>query len=1186
MFARIAGFELRYQMKNPIFWVAVILFFLLAFSLAATPAFPLGGGNVHRNSPVAVMRLQTAFNLFYMFITTAFVANVVVRDDETGFGSIVRSTPITRFQYLIGRFGGAFLAAVVAWLVIPVAMWFATLMPWLDPDTLGPNGIAGYVYGIFVFGLPDILVTGAIFFAAATLTRSMMWTYVCVVALFIAWFVLVQISGQRPEYGDWFGIFEPFGQAALGRTVRYWTPAELNSLLPPLQGVLLINRLLWLGVGVACLALAVNRYRFAEAGAKPGKAERHEPPAEQADLSAPLPDARHHNAAWARFRSRMVVEMKQVFRSPAFLVLLALGGLNSGLSLWFGRDLFGTPTLPLAHAVIPLLRGSFFLFPIIIAIYYAGELVWRERDRRMHEIVDATPLPDWAYVVPKTAAVALVLIATLLFSMVVAFGINLAKEWPHFELGKYLLWYLLPMSVDMVFYAALAVFVQSLSPNKYVGWGVMALFMVAIIVLPLLGFGHNLYLPLQTPDEPLSDMNGAGIYWIGAWWFRLYWGAFCVILLVAAHLLWRRGTETRLMPRLRRLPHRLNGSPGVIAGGALIVFVATGIWIFYNTNILNPYRTGRDREQFLADYEKKYLKYADLPQPTVSKVVLNVALYPSRIDAVTHGSYVMTNLTQAVIPEVHVRTDYDLANAAITFPGAHPKFQDKAFGYRIFALDRPMQPGETRTMSFATERRQVGFRNGGNDTRLVPNGTFLDNFEIAPMIGMDRNGLLKDRARRRRYGLPPELRPAKLEDLSATAQNYIHAGWTTSDITVSTQADQIPIAPGKQVSGNVAAGRRTARFVSDAPILDFFSIQSARYAARHRVYKGINLTVYYHPPHTYNVDRMLNALQYGLDYYQANFGPYQFDQVRILEFPDYASFAQSFANTIPYSEAIGFIADTRDPDKIDAVTYVTAHELGHQWWAHQIVGADMQGSTMLSETLAQYSALMVMKHLYGEDQMRRFLKDELDTYLRARAIEAVEEEPLERVENQQYIHYNKGSLVMYLLQQRLGEDAVNRALRSILDKYKFKGAPYPRSIELVDAFRKEAKTPEQQQLITDLFERITIYDLKAIAPTAVKRADGKWDVTVPVEARKYYAGGKGEEKEAPLQDRIEIGLFTAMPGRGKFDRRNVIQMVRMPVRSGRQTLHFVTAVKPSFAGIDPYNFYIDRNSSDNVAPVS
>ncbi len=134
-----------------------------------------------------------------------------------------------------------------------------------------------------------------------------------------------------------------------------------------------------------------------------------------------------------------------------------------------------------------------------------------------------------------------------------------------------------------------------------------------------------------------------------------------------------------------------------------------------------------------------------------------------------------------------------------------------------------------------------------------------------------------------------------------------------------------------------------------------------------------------------NVDRMLAAFAHGLDYYQPNFGPYQFRQARIIEFPDYAQFAQAFAGTMPYSEGIGFIADLSDPDKIDYVTYVTAHELAHQYWAHQAIGADMQGATMLTETLAQYSALMVMEKLYGRDQIRRFLKFELDRYLRSAA---------------------------------------------------------------------------------------------------------------------------------------------------------------------------------------------------------
>lgn len=298
---------------------------------------------------------------------------------------------------------------------------------------------------------------------------------------------------------------------------------------------------------------------------------------------------------------------------------------------------------------------------------------------------------------------------------------------------------------------------------------------------------------------------------------------------------------------------------------------------------------------------------------------------------------------------------------------------------------------------------------------------------------MNRDGLLSDRAKRRKYGLPAELRMARLEDVLAQRRNYINdADWVNSDITLTTDAGQTPIAPGRKVSDTTTAGRRTARFVSPAPILAFFSVQSAAYAEKSRDADGVKLTVFYDPKHAFNVERMLAAMKTSLGYYRANFGPYQFDYARIVEFPGYDTFAQAFAGTIPFSERIGFLADANGPDKIDYVTYVTAHELGHQYWGHQIVGADMQGGTILVETMAQYSALMVMKHLYGEDKIRRFLKYELDNYLRSRGSERIEELPLDRVENQPYIHYRKGAVVMYLLQNRFGEDRVNAMLRTLI----------------------------------------------------------------------------------------------------------------------------------------------------------
>ena len=402
-------------------------------------------------------------------------------------------------------------------------------------------------------------------------------------------------------------------------------------------------------------------------------------------------------------------------------------------------------------------------------------------------------------------------------------------------------------------------------------------------------------------------------------------------------------------------------------------------------------------------------------------------------------------------------------------------------------------------------------------------------------------------------------------------------------------ADQTPIAPGYKVSDTTSNGRRTARFKSDAPILYFFSIQSAAYAEKHDKWHNVDLTVYYDPQHPYEVDRMIRAMKASMDVYNKVFSPYQFHQARFLEFPGYAGFAQSFANTVPWSESLGFIQDDRairaDTDKIDMVTFVAAHELGHQWWAHQIIGANMQGMTMLSETFAQYSAMLVMEHLYGPDHVRKFLKHELDPYLRGRGSEEVEELPLERVEDQGYIHYRKGAVVMYRLKQAVGEDAVDRSLRRMLAQYAFKGAPYPSSKDFVAILRQEAG-PKYDQLITDLFEKITLYDLKAEAASVRKRADGRYDVTLTVSAHKYYADGKGVQTEVKMNEPVDIGLFTAKPGAADFGAAKVVRMAPMPIVSGIQIIHLVTNKAPTFAGIDPYNEWIDRNSDDNVVAAT
>ncbi|HEX5644149.1 MAG TPA: M1 family aminopeptidase, partial [Erythrobacter sp.] len=649
------------------------------------------------------------------------------------------------------------------------------------------------------------------------------------------------------------------------------------------------------------------------------------------------------------------------------------------------------------------------------------------------------------------------------------------------ELGlmEYLTWFIIPAAIDGLLIAILAVAAQVLSPNKYVGWGIIFVWFVGTIVLGNMGYNNPLYTYGRTPNVPLSDFVGAGSFWIAETVFQLYWLSFAIILAVLAHLIWPRGTDLGVGVRIKRIRGRAKGAPLAIAGAAAVAMAATGAYAYYNIKVLNPYQTSDELEKLAADYERKYLKYENLPRPIVTNVKLDLQLYPQERRLMAVGRYDLRNDSGVPIRELHIRQgNQDTDFLKLDLAGAQLASEDKTFKYRIYRFDQPLAPGATTSLTFESRLWRRGFRASAPPTEIIENGTFANNTDFGPLIGMGRQGLLTNRAQRRRQGLPAELRMAKLEDMSATRSNYVDADWVMSDITLTTDAGQTPIAPGSMVSDRTASGRRTARFVSGAPILHFFSVQSADYRIATRDHNGIKLSVYYNHGHDWNVPKMLKAMGQSLDYYRANFGPYQFDYARIIEFPGYASFAQAFAGTMPYSESIGFNANTNDPEKIDFTTYVIAHEIGHQYWAHQVIGADMQGGTLTSETLAQYSALMVMKKLYGPDKIRRFLKYELDNYLSSRKGEAVEELPLNRVENQNYVHYRKGAVVMYLLQERLGEAAVNRALSRFITRFRFKGAPYLRSVDLIDEFRKEAKTPEQQQLITDLFEKITLYDLK------------------------------------------------------------------------------------------------------------
>ena len=961
---------------------------------------------------------------------------------------------------------------------------------------------------------------------------------------------------------------------------------------PEIQGSLAINRVIWMSISFLLLGLSAWRYSFSISAKRARKifGKSSALPASAPAMGGRLKLTPVFDKALylSQFGVQVSSEVRGVVKSFPFYVLLLFGIMNV-LGGFYGAlsQMYGTPVIPVTRMLLNVVEGSFLFIIMIIVVYYSGELVQRERQNKVSEIMDATPYPSVMMILAKVVGLWFVISMLLLIFMFTAMVLQTINGYTNYEIGVYLFGLFVTMGWELYLISVVAIFIQVLVDNKFLGMLLTILFFISLVTLASYGFEHNLY-SFGVPRAVYSDMNGWGHYLPRLFSVGAYWSLFTVLLVIGGHLFMRRGESENFRARLSQARLRFNKTVGAGLLVTLVVMAGTGTWIFYNSNVLNEYVTDDEQEILQADYEKLFKQYENLTFPEVVDLDVDVDIYPEERRLESRGRFIMKNRSDAALDSLHFSIEQELDVNTLIVPDSTILEQNEKFGYYRYQLNTPLQPGETIMVGFDLTMASPGFTNSGSNTRLLYNGTFVDNTQMMPTIGYNKGAELGDNNKRREYGLEPVERAAKLGDARAFHKSQMLVGSRIKyRTTLSTSADQIAISPGYLLREWVEGDRRYFEYEMDAEIWPFVSFLSARYDVRKDTWRDeVDIEIYYHPGHEYNVDRMIYATQRGLDYFTEEFSPYQYRQFRILEFPAYASFAQSFPNTIPYSEAIGFIADLSDDKNIDYVFYVTAHELAHQWWAHQVIGANMQGATVIVETLAQYSALMVMEREYGPEKMRRFLKYELDSYLRNRGSEQIEELPLNLVEGQGYIHYRKGSLVMYALKDAIGEAAVNKALRSFIDKYAFQGAPFPSSTDLINEFRAVAGT-DYQQMITDLFEHITIFDLRVNEAVAEQLDNGNWKVSMDISAAQYRADGEGQETEVDMAMELDIAIFPeAGDELGEYDLPAPIHIERRIINGGDLHLEFELSDKPVKVGIDPYNKMVDKNPNDNLKVVS
>ena len=1175
-------FEVEYRLRRASTWG----FFLLLMAVPFLLTHAIDGSGSYLNAPKSVAIASLISGMVGLLVTAALFGDAATRDVQTMMHPLLYTTPLRKREYLGGRFLGALVVNAVLLLGIPIGLLLGSLMPYMAEDKFGPFIPGGYVQAYVVFLLPNLLLTGSVLFTAAALSRRVLPAYLAAIALFFGYMFSQDVRSDL-ENGMLAALADPFGIGVVENLTRYWTQVELQTHLIGFPDVLLWNRLAWFAAALAILGILAWRFRFAHGDGKRRRraAAAPAPIPHRSSQALVVPVATREFGLRARARQTLAVArlaLADIAHSRAFLaVLVAAVVLVFAVGWNVGPEVFGTAIWPLTHLIASLvLSGPVSVILAVLIALFAGELVWRERDVRISGISDAAPVPDAVLLLGRFLAMAIMLAALQAVLMASGMALQALQGYTRFEPGLYVRILFGLTLLDYLLLAALAIAVHVIVDQKALGHLVVLLFFLfSLVAGTAFGIRHNLLVYGSAPEWVYSDMNGFGPFVLPWMWFKLYWAAWALLLVLAARLFWVRGREIGLRRRLSEARVRLTGAAVRTAAAAVLLIMALGGFIFYNTNILNQYRTPLEAAGDWANYERRYKKYEEAPQPRIDAARLRVEIYPEEGAADLHGSIRLVNRSGAPIDSVHVLVHPEVEMHELRFDREATRVVDDAeLQYRIYLLRRALLPGDSLRLDFHTAFRPRGFPNHDIPTAVAANGAYFGRTWL-PIIGYRAAFEVQDPDTRRELGLPNRRRLPGPDDPEARLRGSSDHDLVHLDAVVGTDADQTVVTPGTLQRTWVEDGRRYFHYRTETPLPFGAPFLSARYEVLEDRWGEVVLQIFHHPSHAFNLPRMMRGMKAALAYHTEHFGPYPFRVLQIVEFPRYAGFARAHPHTIAFSEGSAFLTRVEEGD-VDRPFFVVAHETSHQWWGGQLRGAPARGAKLLTETLAQYSAMMVMEHALGIEQARRFYDYEMDHYLRFRTVFGQPEVPLLEVEDQSYLYYHKGALAMYTLRDHLGEAQVNSVLRRLLERHRDAGPPYPTSHDLYREL--QAVTPDSlHSLLVDLFETITLWDVRIDGARAEPTGTGEWRVTLDIAAAKVRADSLGNEAEVPMDDLVEIGVFEAENGDGG----DPLYLRRHRVRDGKSTITVTVPRRPAWAGIDPLHKLIQRESGNNGVAV-
>lgn len=1196
MFFRLLLFEWRFHSRHISFLVFAIAFLAFGFALSGN-AF--GEANLYYNSTYNLHKIVGLFSLVAIFFIMIQSSRVVLRDQVHRMAPLIFTTPVLKRTYLTTRFLGLFLSGLLLFAFAIVGLWMGAMIRSGSEDQIGPLSMINYIWPYLVLGLPNIFLASSLLFLIASVTRSTLLTYIGGILLYcLYWFGAIyfnspMIAGSTPATPEAMALaalIDPFGLSAFFEQTQFWEIVEKNEALIRMRGLFLLNRLIWAFVGVGVLLLTYRLFSFRK-GRWGIKAKKEATAISRTPAVAPYRQpllSLSQQAHWPVLKSSIRLEWKLLWGGwPIRLAILLWVGviLSEIISRIYGGSEYGSTLYPTTDLMIWLIEEPFQLFSRILVLFFAGEIVARERLIRWKDILDITPIQNWVSYLSKLLVLITVPMLMLLSAFLAAVASQLIKGYHTLDLPQYLMQFYL-LGLPLVFFSVLILFIQSLVSNKYVGMFIGLV--VTIVFLTGLSARFGLAHPMTRlgifPEVLYNNMNGIDRQ-IGAFhWFALYWGSLMSLITFFTWKGWKRGQRNSFIKQVRASFRQHNNSWRMTIVLTLLFVGLTG-GLYYQMNVLNT-RTSREASlNRRAAYELKYKAMDEWPDLRVAAMKSEVDIFPKQGSFKIQHEFKLTNRGDEPILQQWFTVPRWLEVEKLEIDQAELIDYDPLHRVYQFALDQAVQPGDTVDMSYDVKYtpRGVRFARSIRERSVVENGTNIMSVGIVPRFGYQSDIEIRDNKERLKRGLSP---------LEIIEQSEMHAGMADEDratynkfdfeTIVSTDSPQKAVAPGSLIDRWEEEGRAYFHYKSQAPINHFYSYISADYEVLQREVDSVRLSLFYDDGQSYNTNLMLDVMEQTLSYCQDAFGDYEMDELRLLEIPGHWPMGgYATAGNIGLVEDRAFLTDLRDTTAFDVVTKRVAHEVAHQWFGHQLTPYHGVGGAFLVESTAKYLECIIQEQRHGKRQLRTLIKEEMSRYFRQRNRAIVPEPPLTLVDGQNYLAYSKGAVVMNAIRDLLGEQALNEALRYLFDHHAY---PKPKaSMADFEAQLMARATPAQQKQLQDWLSRVTIYDTKILSSAFTQLSDGGYEVLLEVEAHKHELQ-HGVLEEVPMEESVNIGLFQLHPDDlVRFSEKDHYE--KYLIKSGVQKIRCRVAHLPKYVSVDPYLHLLDKNIYDNTMPL-